>query len=125
MKHPPSTMAALAMTVLVALFLLAALVAPAADREEWHLEYGPAKLVSFTCATHLYAPEAKISEYIAFAAIPPDFGHQHPGPSAFFVNGRPFPAQRVAERSLCHRQVFSARIPALSPANNTNISVTV
>jgi len=118
-------MAALAFPALVALFLLAAIVAAAADRDEWHLEYGPAKPVSFTCATHLSALRANIPEYIAFAAIPPDFGHQHPGPSAFFVHGRPFPAQRIAPRSLCHRQVFSARIPVLSPANHTNISVTV
>ena len=51
-------MAALAFPALVALFLLAAIVAAAADRDEWHLEYGPAKPVSFTCATHLSALRA-------------------------------------------------------------------
>src|SRR5436190_487209 len=81
---PHATMRRILLIALVSVGVVSLVsVTTAADRDDWHLEYGPAKPISFTCAVHLFAPQANIPEYIAFAAIPPDFGHQHPGRSAF------------------------------------------
>jgi len=124
MMSPPARFTVPVMPGLAVVLFSLQLVS-AVETAGWHLEYGPVETVSFTTATHLYAPQGNISEYVVFAAIPPDFGHQHPGPSALLVNGRTFAADRISEKSPCHGQLFYARVPAINLADHTNIAVTV
>jgi len=46
-------------------------VIPAADRDEWHLEYELKQRVSLCESLNRSSPRENVKEYFAYAAIPP------------------------------------------------------
>ena len=107
------------------LLLLTTITCAAADRDDWHLEYGPVRPVQVVCVSTLSSPEAKLNECEFYSAFPPDFGHQHPGNCNLYVNGRLFLPDTAIEESGFHRPLLFAKIPGSLSDHLTNLMVSV
>jgi hypothetical protein len=94
-----------------------------ADRDLWHIEYVPKGRIAFTLFLSHQAPDANVSEYVAFAAKAPELAQQRQVHSSFSVNGAAFGCQTVSDVSSYRRPLLLARIPASTYAERTNITL--
>jgi hypothetical protein len=106
------------------LVVVATMSCAAADRDDWHLEYGPVRPLRVICITTLNSPAGKLNECEIYSAFPPDFGHQHPGKCTLYVNGRLFDPDSIVEESSYHRPLLFAKIPGYF-SDHTNLMVSL
>ena len=99
--------------------------ASAADKDDWHLVYGQVRPMQVTSVLRFSSPEAKLNECYFFSGVPPDFGHQHPGKTTLYVNGRLFYPDYIAEESSYHRPILFAKIPGYVSDKHTNLLISV
>jgi transglutaminase-like putative cysteine protease len=113
-------------TLAVCSFLLLAVKASAAeDSSQWHIQYVAKQRVLFCEVLNRYSPRENVREYFPYAVIPPELAQQRRIQTRFAINGRILRVVTADEHSAYHRPILTARIPATTPADQTNITVTI
>lgn len=95
------------------------------DRDQWHLEYTPRPRIAFALFENRSAPDGDVSEYVAFAAAPPELPQQRQVRSHFAMNGTLIRTSTVGDVSSYHRPLIMVRIGPRTRAERTNITLTV